>query len=55
MYAGSLFVNQILGWDVYSSTILILAVTAVYTIGGTFNTNLQELNIDIRLSFLSEK
>ena len=34
VYAGSLFVNQILGWDVYLSTALILAVTAVYTIGG---------------------
>ena len=34
MYAGSLFVNQILGWNVYASTCLILAVTAVYTIGG---------------------
>ncbi len=34
VYAGSIFVKQILGWDVYLSTCLILAVTAVYTIGG---------------------
>ena len=35
LYAGSLFINRILGWDLYLSTVLILLITAVYTIGGT--------------------
>lgn len=34
MYAGSLFVEQLLGWDMYLSSVVILAITAVYTIGG---------------------
>jgi len=34
VYAGSIFINQILGWDVYLSTVLLLAITAIYTIGG---------------------
>jgi Na+(H+)/acetate symporter ActP len=34
MYAGSLFVEELLGWDMYLSSVVILAITAVYTIGG---------------------
>jgi sodium/glucose cotransporter 9 len=34
MYAGSLFMQQILGWNIYTSTLCILAITAIYTIGG---------------------
>lgn len=34
IYAGSIFINQILGWDVYLSTVLLLMITAIYTIGG---------------------
>jgi len=34
LFAGSLFINQILGWNIYLSTVLILLVTSVYTIGG---------------------
>ena len=34
MYAGSLFIEQLLGWNVYLSSILILLITAIYTIGG---------------------
>lgn len=26
--------QELLGWDIYLSTIVILAITAVYTIGG---------------------
>ena len=34
MYAGSLFIEQLLGWNLYASVGVILALTAVYTIGG---------------------
>lgn len=35
LYAGALFVHICLGWDFYISTILMLAITALYTIAGT--------------------
>lgn len=35
LYAGALFVHICLGWNFYLSTILMLAVTALYTIAGT--------------------
>lgn len=34
IYAGALFIQQILGWNLYLSIVLILAITAIYTIGG---------------------
>ncbi|CAD5122669.1 DgyrCDS11079 [Dimorphilus gyrociliatus] len=34
MFAGALFMRQIFGWNLYLSVVLILAVTAIYTIGG---------------------
>ena len=34
IYAGSLVINQALGWNIYTSVILLLALTAVYTIAG---------------------
>lgn len=34
IYAGALFIQQILGWNLYLSMILILGITAIYTIGG---------------------
>jgi sodium/glucose cotransporter 9 len=34
VYAGALFIQQILGWNLYLSVVLILAITAIYTIGG---------------------
>lgn len=34
MYAGALFIQQLLGWNIYASIIVILGITAVYTIGG---------------------
>ncbi|XP_021360257.1 sodium/glucose cotransporter 4-like isoform X2 [Mizuhopecten yessoensis] len=34
VYAGSVFVQQALGWNTYVSIIALLAVTAVYTIAG---------------------
>ena len=38
LYAGSLFIKQILGWNIYLSTILFLLITSVYTIGGEYST-----------------
>lgn len=35
LYAGALFVHICLGWNFYLSTILMLAITALYTIAGT--------------------
>ena len=34
IYAGSLFMQQLLGWNMYTSTIGILIITAIYTIAG---------------------
>ncbi|KAK2505585.1 hypothetical protein MC885_014363 [Smutsia gigantea] len=34
LYAGALFVHVCLGWNFYLSTVLMLAITAVYTIAG---------------------
>ncbi|ESO03120.1 hypothetical protein HELRODRAFT_112437 [Helobdella robusta] len=34
IYAASIFMHKLLGWNVYLSTVIILAITAVYTIGG---------------------
>ncbi|XP_062444646.1 sodium/mannose cotransporter SLC5A10 isoform X3 [Rhea pennata] len=34
LYSGALFVQVCLGWDLYLSTVLMLAVTALYTIAG---------------------
>jgi len=34
VYAGALFIQQILGWNLYLSVVLILCITAIYTIGG---------------------
>ncbi|XP_064622417.1 sodium/mannose cotransporter SLC5A10-like [Lineus longissimus] len=34
MFAGSLFIQQALGWDIYTSILLLLAFTAVFTVTG---------------------
>ena len=34
LYAGGLFMTELLGWNVYAATIFILLITAVYTIAG---------------------
>ncbi|NWU45708.1 SC5A9 protein, partial [Hylia prasina] len=34
IFAGALFIQMSLGWNLYLSTVLLLAVTAVYTIAG---------------------
>ena len=34
MYAGSLFIQELLGWNIYLSSVVILGITAIYTIGG---------------------
>lgn len=35
LYAGALFVHICLGWNFYLSTVLMLVITALYTIAGT--------------------
>lgn len=35
LYSGALFVQVCLGWNLYLSTVLMLVVTALYTIAGT--------------------
>ncbi len=39
LYSGALFVQVCLGWNLYLSTVLMLVVTALYTIAGTHITN----------------
>ena len=34
MFAGSLVIQQSLGWDIYTSIIVLLLLTAVYTVAG---------------------
>lgn len=36
LYSGALFVQVCLGWNLYLSTVLMLVVTALYTIAGRF-------------------
>lgn len=38
LYSGALFVQVCLGWNLYLSTVLMLVVTALYTIAGTKTT-----------------
>lgn len=38
LYSGALFVQVCLGWNLYLSTVLMLVVTALYTIAGTQKT-----------------
>ena len=37
MYAGALFIQTALGWNMYVSIVVLLLVTAVYTVVGRFN------------------
>ncbi|XP_071167276.1 sodium/glucose cotransporter 4-like isoform X1 [Mytilus edulis] len=34
MYAGSIFIQQAVGWDLYTGVIVLLAISAIYTISG---------------------
>ena len=34
MYAGALFIGQALGWNVYTSIILLLIIASIFTITG---------------------
>lgn len=34
LYSGAIFMQQLLGWNIYVSVIVILSVTAVYTVAG---------------------
>lgn len=36
MYAGAVFIQQALGWNVYLAVILLLVITGLYTIAGEF-------------------
>lgn len=36
IFSGALFIQISLGWDLYLSTVILLAVTAVYTIAGNY-------------------
>ena len=34
LYSGAIFMQQLLGWNLYLCVIVILAVTALYTVAG---------------------
>ena len=34
LYAGDIFLQEALGWNIYPSTILLLVITGLYTITG---------------------
>lgn len=40
IFSGALFIQVALGWDLYLSTVLLLAVTALYTIAGNEHSTL---------------
>lgn len=35
LFTGALFVQQALGWNLYPAVIILLTVTAIYTVMGT--------------------
>lgn len=39
IFSGALFIQVSLGWDLYVSTVVLLAVTALYTIVGNKTTH----------------
>lgn len=43
LYAGALFVHICLGWNFYLSTVIMLAITALYTIAGAAPGDTQEI------------
>ena len=34
MYAGTIFIQQAVGWDLYTGVLVLLAISAIYTISG---------------------
>lgn len=36
MYAGAVFIQQALGWNIYLAVIVLLIITALYTVAGEF-------------------
>lgn len=38
MYAGSLFIKYLLGWNVYLSAFILVILTVVYTVAGGLST-----------------
>lgn len=35
MYAGTIFIQQAIGLDIYVGVVILLAISAVYTVSGT--------------------
>lgn len=40
MYAGALFIQLALQWNIYIAVVLLLSITAVYTIAGELSSHL---------------
>lgn len=36
MYAGAVFIQQALQWNIYLAVVLLLGITALYTIAGLY-------------------
>ena len=45
MYAGALFIQLALNWDIYLSVVLLLSITALYTVAGDLSPPLAILKI----------
>lgn len=39
MYAGALFIQLALQWNIYVAVVLLLSITAVYTVAGDLSSN----------------
>lgn len=51
LYSGALFIQVCLGWNLYLSTVLMLVVTALYTIAGKPQCKKTPQNIQTRGNF----
>ena len=43
MYAGALFIQLALGWNLYVAIIALLGITAVYTVAGKYKVALKRV------------
>ena len=46
LYAGAIFIEQALGWNLYLAIVVLLAIAALFTIAGVY-----ELLLSWRVSF----
>ena len=53
LYSGAIFLNQALGWNMYVSVVALVALAAIFTIGGKMINRNKKLLVSINLGGLS--